>query len=495
MAVRVAEGEIVIKTQNASKNTRGLTKDLDGLSRQSRLTEQALSHHQKEVQRFGLGLVSATSNASALSASLRFFAKAGPVGLGLAVLARGGLAFAHELQDLRFESEKTSKSLSDTFKAGMLSKSSEEVRASVKSINDQIFELNQQAKRIDLWRDTRKVIEQIAGKLGITLDLQTNTAEKAIEEAETKKALLQSEQKRLKTLETITNNTKTYISFLEETNAINEASVKLNYERRTNISVVAKTSKQALDIAKQEYNLQSETLKRRKESFAKINEISQKNIQDADAALAIARAKNDQVAIDQAILQKTKDTALVESARQEVGKTIVAQKQAELELIKAQRVETANLLKGSKPGQQALDVAQRQKNRIDAKQAFIDEEKAVKERQKAEMEAGLPKRSYDLIRRTMAEEAVGLKVPSIFGPGGVDSSKYNLPGGAGGADVFRKTIITPTSSIGGDSLPSSASLIPGRSKQDTANALLNELHSTIKDFVALIKQAPLVGAA
>ena len=100
MSVRVAEGEIVIKTQGASRNTNRLTKDLGGLSKQSRETGRQLSHSEKEIQRFGLGMVSATSNAAALSASLRFAGKAGGVALGFAVLARGTIAFVQQMQDL-----------------------------------------------------------------------------------------------------------------------------------------------------------------------------------------------------------------------------------------------------------------------------------------------------------------------------------------------------------------------------------------------------------
>lgn len=494
MAVRVAEGEIVIKTQNASKNTRGLTKDLDGLSRQSRLTEQALSHHQKEVQRFGLGLVSATSNASALSASLRFFAKAGPVGLGLAVLARGGLAFAHELQDLRFESEKTSKALADSFRAGMLSKSSDEARASVKSINDQIFELNQQSQRIDLWRGTRKVIEQIAGKLGITVDLQTNNAEKAIEEAEAKKVILQAEQKRLKTLETITTQTKIYINAREQGNAIDQASLKLDYEKKTNMSASTKAAKQNLAIASREYDVQTDILGRRKESFYKLSEIAQKNIQDADAALAIAKAKNDQVAIEQAILMKSKDTALIESQREELGKNIIEQKQAELNLIKAQRAETANLLSASQPGRQALTVAQRQKDRIDRREAFKAEEEAVKARRDQE-NASQSKVRYNLagIRRIMAEEAVGLRVPQIGRPGLTTPSTDGMRGDTGASKHGAK--ITPVPSASAESLPTSATGAQAGNAGGSKTASMDDLLIAFKDLASLIKQAPLVNYA
>ncbi|NBW16376.1 MAG: hypothetical protein EBR82_51190 [Caulobacteraceae bacterium] len=492
MGVRVAEGEIVIKTQGASKNTRGLTRDLDNLTKQSRATGQALSHHEKEVQRFGLGLVSATSNASALSASLRFFAKAGPVGLGLAVLARGGLAFAHELQDLRLESEKTSKSLADTFRAGILSKTSDEARASVKSINDQIFELNQQSQRIDLWRGTKKIIEQIAGKLGITVDLQTHNAENAIEEAKAKKVILEAEQKRLKTIETITNNTRIYISAREQINAIDEASVKLDFEKKTNMSSSLKISKQALIIANKEYDLQSDSLDKRKQSFEQLNKISQKNIEEANAALAIAKAKNDQVAIDQAILMRNKDTAMIESAREAVNKNIVSQKQAELDLIKAQRKETEALLSASTPGRQALTVAQKQKDRIDRKEAFKQEEEAVKARQKEENKTSRVYKNFADIRKIMAEEAVGLRVPNISRPGQPSASQSSM-GGAGGKG--RGASITPVPSANAESLPTSATGAQANTKDSGATASMSALLNAFNNLASLIKQAPLVSSA
>jgi len=170
MSVSVAEGEIVIKTQSASRNTNRLTNDLKGLSRQSRETGRQLSSSEKEIQRFGLGMVSATSNAAALSASLRFAGKSGAVALGFAVLARGTIGFVQQMQDLRLESERTSKSLSDTFKAGMLSKSSDEAKQSAKSIGDQIFDLEQKTQRLDVWKQVRKWIEAAAGQMGVMLD-------------------------------------------------------------------------------------------------------------------------------------------------------------------------------------------------------------------------------------------------------------------------------------------------------------------------------------
>jgi len=393
MSVRVAEGEIIIKTQSASRNTNSLTRDLDGLSKQSRETGRRLTEGQKEIQRFGLGMVSATSNAAALSASLRFAGKTGGVALGFAVLARGTIAFVQQMQDLRLESEKTSKSLGDTFKAGMLSKSSDEARASAKSIGDQIFDLEQKTKRLDVWKEIRKFIEQASAKLGVAVDLQTNLDEKAIEQAKSLKASLETEQKRLKTMELLVLSGNSMSKAMEETFSIEEASTQLSREKSKYIQIGNSILlKDSIGLAQKEYEAQSNILSLRERELSELEKIATQN----------------------------KDLATLESVRTDRNKARIVALGAEASLIKIIRSEQGNILKGSAAGRQALAGAEKRKRRQDVRAAYNTEEAAVQVRQDEEnakrKAQGLPALGKNNIRDIMAEEAVGLRTPPTAMP-------------------------------------------------------------------------------
>jgi hypothetical protein len=453
MSVRVAEGEIVIKTQGASRNTNRLTKDLSGLSRQSKETGRQLSHSEKEVQRFGLGLVSATSNASALSASLRFAGKAGPVALGLAVLARGTIGFVQQMQDLRLESEKTSKTLSDTFKAGMLSKSSDEAKASAKSIGDQIFDLEQKTQRLDVWKQVRKWVEGAAGQMGIVLDLQTNLDEKAIENAKSKKAELEVLQKTLKTMERSVLAGNSLSKASEETFSIEEASTQLEKEKSKYIQIGNSILlKDSIGLAQKEYDVQSDILDIRTRELAEIEKIATRN----------------------------EDMATLESVRTDRNKARVSALNSELNLIKTIRSEQGKILAGgtARGGQKALSDAERKKARIDKMAGLKTEETAVLARQKIEnakpSRANAPA-SMDVIRRMMAEEAVGLTAPEIQKTGlGIPAGAPNGMGGAGGL----KTSITPATALpsaGGATVPTEA----GGGSKDSTEKLIQTVQSLV----------------
>jgi hypothetical protein len=458
MSVRVAEGEIVIKTQSASRNTNRLTRDLDGLSKQSKETGRRLTEGQKEIQRFGLGMVSATSNAAALSASLRFAGKTGGVALGFAVLARGTIAFVQQMQDLRLESQKTSKSLGDTFKAGMLSKSSDEAKASAKSIGDQIFDLEQKTQRLDVWKEIRKFIEQASSKLGMAVDLQTNLDEKAIAEGKSKKASLETEQKRLKTMEMLVLSGNSMSKAMEETFSIEEASTELSREKSKYIQIGNSILlKDSIGLAQKEYETQSNILSLRERELSEIEKIATQN----------------------------KDLATLESVRTDRNKARIVALGAEASLIKTIRSEQEKILSGSVAGRLALGQAEKTKARVDKKAAFRTEEQAVLTRQKTE-NASRPANqplSVDSIRRMMAEEAVGLRTPKIQETGLGTPTGTNGIGGAGG---FR-TSITPTT------LPAtSGSAIPPQASVGSSSDSIDKLVASVQALVDRMKSGTMV---
>ena len=494
MSVRVAEGEIVIKTQGASRNTRGLSNDLSGLSRQSRETGKQLSHAEKEVQRFGLGLVSATSNASALSASLRFLGKASAIGLGIAVVARGTIGFAQEMQNLRFESEKTNKSLEDAFKTGMLSKSSEEARSAVKGMDDEILQLNQDIQRIDLWKNLRKIAEPIAKKMGIDVNLRTNDKEQALQSATKKRDELKNLQDRLKLQERLISNANVYVKAQEETRDINQAMLTLDMERSKYITGEEqaekrgeKNKKSGLETSEKTiYLKQSETLTNAQEQY---------NVQSE-----ILKKKEEELKVIEAIATREQDRTALEAVREERGKAIVASKVAEANLIKATRMEEGKLLQGSQAGRLALENATKRKARIDQQASFKTQEQAVNARLESEnaqrKAKGINTRldSTDIINM-MAEEAVGLRTPPVGGQGlGMPGENPNGLTQATGLRA-QMSVEHPFEGKGAGSLPSSGGAIPPIQSGKGGGASLEDLVKAFKDLASTIKQAPLVTSA
>jgi hypothetical protein len=492
MAVKVAEGEIVIKTQGASRGTNRLTSDLGALSKQSRETGRQLSHAEKEVQRFGLGVVSATSNASALSAVLRFAGKTGGVALGFAVAARATIGFVTQMQDLRIESEKTSMSLAETFRGGMLSKSSVDITNTIEGMNRQIQDLTLETTKLDVWKDIRKLVEAGAAKLGITLDLQTKNTEKAIEEAKAYKKRLEDEKQRLRLIEASIKFGDQGVRIAEDELAISESKIKLdqarskyttqeNIEKQKGLKITKQLGKEdksgsiiikqseALSIAQEQYKYQNSILDSREAEYSVLSKIA----------------------------DKIKDAEKLDSARTDLMKARVAAQQAELNLITQIRAEQAKQLGGSQAGRQALQSATGRKAIVDKQAGFKTEESAVLARQQSENAQRMARGertplSMQNIRDRMAEEAVGLRTPPL------PSNALQMPGKGvngltGGLGNGMKAEIKAVPSATG--LPTSGQPATPAEATSKPTASLDTLIKAFNDLASVLKQAPLVTSA
>ena len=486
MAVRVAEGEIVIKTQGASRGTNRLTNDLSALSKQSRETGRQLSNSEKEVQRFGLGMVSATSNASALSAALRFAGKTGGVALGLAVIARATIGFVQQMQDLRIESEKTSMTLAETFRGGMLSKSPQDITNTIEGMNRQIRELELETTKLDVWKDIRKFIEAAAEKLGVTLDLQTKTTENAIKQAKAYKEQLEAEKKRLKEIENAVRYADLFSKAAEETNAIAEASIKLEQAKSKYITGQQKAKERGLKISLGEENSTETIYINESETLA----IAQKQY---ELQKQILDTREEELSRMQELATQNKDLATLEAVRSERAKSRVASTEAELKLIQAIRLEQKTQLGGSQAGRQALQNATERKARVDKQAAFKTEESAVLARQKSENAQRMARGertplSMQNIRDRMAEEAVGLRTPPI------QTNNLQMPGATpNGLTGGIKAEITPVRSA--TALPTSGQPVTPAEVTSKPTASLDSLLKAFNDLASTLKQAPLVTSA
>jgi len=492
MAVKVAEGEIVIKTQGASRGTNRLTNDLSSLSKQSRETGRQLSHSEKELQRFGMGMVSATSNASALSASLRFAGKTGGVALGMAVIARATIGFVQQMQDLRIESEKTSMTLAETFRSGMLSKSSQDITNTIEGMNRQIKDLELETTKLDVWKDIRKLIEAASEKLGVNLDLQTKNTEKAIEEAKAYKEKLEKEKNRLKTIERIVRFADHSAKIAEDELAISESAIKLDAEKSKYTTEENEKKKKGLLITQRlgkEDKSKSVVLKQ-SEGLS----IAEKQYEYQNSILATREQEFKALSV---VADKLKDAEKIDAARSDLMKARVNAQQAELGLIKQMRTEQAKQLGGSQAGQQALQSATGRKAIVDKQAGFKAEEAAVLARQQSENAQRRARGertplSMQNIRDRMAEEAVGLKTPPL--PSNalqtIGKGTNGLRGGLGNGMRAEMKAVS-----GATALPTSGQPATPAEETSKPTASLDTLIKAFNDLASVIKQAPLVTSA
>ena len=490
MAVKVAEGEIVIKTQGASRGTNRLTNDLSSLSKQSRETGRQLSQSEKEVQRFGMGLVSATSNASALSASLRFAGKAGGVALGFAVVARATIGFVQQMQDLRIESEKTSMTLAETFRSGMLSKSSQDITNTIEGMGRQIKDLELETTKLDVWKEVRIWIEQASKALGINLDLQTKNTEKAIAEAKAYKDRLEKERSRLKVIETIVRIGDRSAKITEDELALKVSSVNLDRARWRYTLLWAKNEENGFQSARGLGEEQQDSYATQSESLV----IAKEQYKYQGAILDTRIAEFDQL---QAYADKIKDVEKIESARTDLMQARVKKQEAEISLIKEIRSENAKLLAGTEAGKTAMNAAKAKVAIKDKQAGFRSEESAVRARQESENAKRLKsgdstKLSMENIRTMMAEEAVGLRTPEMpalgFQPPGA------IPNGmTGGLGNGMKAEMRAVPSATG--LPTSGQPATPAEATSKPTASLDTLIKAFNDLASVLKQAPLVTSA
>jgi hypothetical protein len=289
--------------------------------------------------------------------------------------------------------------------------------------------------------------------------LQTNLDEKAIENAKSKKADLEVLQKTLKTMEREVAAGNSMSKAAEETFSIQEATAQLEKERSRYVEEYNdKTGetyvslKNSIDLVQQEYDLQLNILDVRQRELAEVEKLATRN----------------------------QDLATLESVRTDRNKARIASLNSEANLIKTIRSEQGRILMGSRGGRQALAEAEKTKARVDKKAAFRAEEEAVVARQ--QIEGG--SKSRDVIRRMMAEEAVGLRVPKI--QRSFLGTPSGAPSGAGGAGGF-KTSITPTI------LPAtSGSAIPPQASAGNSNDSINKLVSSVQSLVDRMKSGTMV---
>jgi hypothetical protein len=353
-------------------------------------------------------------------------------------------------------------------------------------MNRQIRELELETTKLDVWKDIRKFIEAAAEKLGVTLDLQTKTTENAIKQAKAYKEQLEAEKKRLKEIENAVRYADLFSKAAEETNAIAEASIKLEQAKSKYITGQQKAKERGLKISLGEENSTETIYINESETLA----IAQKQY---ELQKQILDTREEELSRMQELATQNKDLATLEAVRSERAKSRVASTEAELKLIQAIRLEQKTQLGGSQAGRQALQNATERKARVDKQAAFKTEESAVLARQKSENAQRMARGertplSMQNIRDRMAEEAVGLRTPPI------QTNNLQMPGATpNGLTGGIKAEITPVRSA--TALPTSGQPVTPAEVTSKPTASLDSLLKAFNDLASTLKQAPLVTSA
>lgn len=353
---------------------------LKSIQREATKTSQAFDRAGGSTSKLVASFLKANSAASVFGTSLRALGRFGAAGILGAGAATALNRFGEAVKKNATDYYQSQKSLADAFETSFKSKNVEEAQAGL-------------ARTAEIADELRGKITQLGAIGNILGGFEKLTGLKIFGVEDTKKALEQA-QKQLEAQEEIV---KARQKEKEQIDAIENATRSQINQRK----VTAETLK-----------LIDSVRKTRKSTIPTL-EIEVEN------ALAL-RNENERI-LD--ILEKTNQG---ERNKEEIQKRRITAAQLELNIIKAQNALTVERLKktgetlgGSRAGQQALSVAQKQKERSDKNMAFKEEAAAVKERQAKEnatrASQGLPPLNQADIRKRMAAEAVGGEITKSTG--------------------------------------------------------------------------------
>ena len=354
---------------------------LRGIQREAKATSRSFDQAGKSTASLVSSFLKANSAASVFGTSLRAlgrFGGAGILGAGAATaLNRFGEAVKKNATDY-FQAQK---SLADAFETSFKSKNVEEAQAGL-------------ARTKEIADELRGKLTQLGALGNILGGLEKLTGLKIFGVEDTKKALEQAKQQ------------------VEEQEKI----VAARKKEKEQIDAIEETTRQKINQRK----VTAETLK----LIDGIRKTRKTGVQQLELEVATALDLRNE---NERILEVLEATNQGERNKEEIQKRRIARAQLELNIIKAQgalrlgqQQQTGQVLSGSRAGQQALSVAQKQQERATSKRAFREEAQAVKARQEQENKVreaqGLPRLNQADIRKRMAAEAVGGEViPSAQG--------------------------------------------------------------------------------
>lgn len=367
---------------------------LKSIQREATRTSQSFDLAGKSTASLARSLLSINSQAAATSKALQLIGRTGGLGLFGAGLVKGGIALGDTLTNIAVEAEKSGKSIDRAFGAGLAATSAAGVQSAIESISSEIDRLTQKTEQFNLARTLGKGIEKLTG-----IDLGLAPEEGLISAGQASVKILESEKKRLETVQKLVN--------------------------------FQKQQSEIADLSRKDELLNSKILQAKNPSLAKFlsgktEEISlAEQIRSSEAeALELLRQQDSEL---RKIANKEKDSEILAKSQNAITEQRLRLKQAELNLIKAetaerkrQQVETfgrggegAQFLLQGRVGGQALATARRRREIETTRQNFQLRESTLAElANKATAEEGVRISKQDIRKRLAAQQAAQ-ELPSM----------------------------------------------------------------------------------
>lgn len=402
----VLKGEIEL---DGSKATTGLR----GVQKEATKTANTFKQSDASAQKLGKTLVSLGLNASKAGTSLGMLARLGTGGIfGYAVIGSMN-KFGEAVKQASTDYYSAQKDLASAFETSFKSTSVEQARAGVEKTQDTIESLRGKITQLGATGGILKGIEKLTG-----INLGVSDTEKSIKDAQTNLVLQEQILKARQNEEDIIKKSSQDLRSASVANELNKVSNAYD-EIENGTDSAVKNAKEEVNYSKlqlQNYRYQVEEIFRLNGVLQDRNKIEELRNKISEAGLQTNRAE---LALAKAI--KNEEARQSKQAQQAGG----------------------GLLGASRGGQQALDVARKQRTRQLKTEDYKTQEKVFgsmrDEENKKRAAQGLPPLTAQDMRVRVAQQQAAGEMPSLAnklqaGAGGVSAEQLAREGAGGGAE-------------------------------------------------------------
>jgi hypothetical protein len=453
----VLKGEVQI---DGSKATAGLR----GVQQQATKTANTFRQSDASAQKLGKTLVGLGLNASKAGTSLGMLARLGTGGIfGYAVIGSMN-KFGDAVKQASTDYYSAQKDLADAFETSFKSTSVEQARAGLEKTQDTIESLRGKITQLGASGGILKALEKFTG-----INLGVGDTERALAQAQNQ-LLVQEEIVKLK----------------QEEQKFTEG---IQSETRA-IVLQSKINQENLKAEAEIYGLQDVGVKLAKEELAQANALYDENSRILSKLIETNREESNKEAIKDRQIQKAQLEFGILKANLNIQK-----EEARLQEKQSKQAQQAGggLLGASRGGQQALDVARKQRAAQVKTEDFKTQDKFFNqmrdEENKKRAERGLAPVTAQRMRERVAAQQVAGEMPSLGerlqgGISGIDPSQLAREAAASKFEMDRMVGVPGRGMAGGTS--SDAKL---GQEQSTLN---NETLQAIKTLVELMKSGTMV---
>lgn len=403
----VLKGEIEI---DGSKATTGLR----GVQQQATKTANTFKQSDVSAQKLGKTLVSLGLNASKAGTSLGMLARLGTGGIfGYAVIGSMN-KFGDAVKQASTDYYSAQKDLASAFETSFKSTSVEQARAGVEKTQDTIESLRGKITQLGASGGILKALEKFTG-----INLGVGDTERSLAQAQSQ-LLVQEEIVKLKQQE---------LKFTEGVQAETRA-----------IVLQSKINQENLKAEGEIYGLQDLSIKLAKEELAQANALYDENSRILNQLIETNREESNKEAIKDRQIKKAELEFNILKSNLNIQK-----EEARLNEKQSKQAQQAGggLLGASRGGQQALEVARKQRARQVKGEDFKTQERVFgtmrDEENKKRSAQGLPPLTAQDMRVRVAQQQAAGEMPSLAnklqaGVSGASQEQLAMEGAGGGKD-------------------------------------------------------------